>query len=430
MKKLNLGNLLLLTAFLMLAFTNAFSQGPGCPNVYAGEDANVNCAGGGCVDLSASFLETGETTTYDVTPIPYAPFPYIGGTTVSVDTDDVWSPAIDLPFNFCFFGGTYDEIVIGSNGVISFDLNSNPPGGFCEWSFDASIPSPQLFRNTIFGVYMDVNPAPSPPTSDINYQVLGEAPCRTMVVSVPNVFYFGCNTQRLTSQMVIYETTNVIEVYVLDRPSGCSWNDGNAVIGIQNQAGNLGYTPPGRNTGDWAANTEAWRFTPNGPSNVTFEWLDASGSVIGNTPDITVCPSEEQVYTARASYLNCDGAITVVEDDVLITTSNPFTLDLGDDQQTCDASAVLLTADTDGTPNLSYEWFYNTVSQGPSTVGDDTFSVNFPNSGVYTVEVFDPADITCILSDEITLPLTTNLLPIPLMIYFSATMVLIQVFLI
>ncbi|MDA9310353.1 T9SS type B sorting domain-containing protein, partial [Flavobacteriaceae bacterium] len=403
MKKLNLGNLLLLTAFLMLAFTNAFSQGPGCPNVYAGEDANVNCAGGGCVDLSASFLETGETTSYEITPIPYEPFPFIGGTAVSADTDDVWSPAIDLPFNFCFFGGTYDEIVIGSNGVISFDLNSNPPGGFCAWSFDESIPDPQLFRNTIFGVYMDVNPAPSPPTSDINYQVLGEAPCRTMVVSMPNIFYFGCNTQRLTSQMVIYETTNVIEVYVLDRPSGCSWNDGNAVIGIQNQAGNLGYTPPGRNTGDWAANTEAWRFTPNGPSNVTFEWLDASGSVIGNTPDITVCPSEEQVYTARASYLNCDGAITVVEDDVLITTSNPFTLDLGDDQQTCDASAVLLTADTDGTPGLSYEWFYNTVSQGPSTVGDDTFSVNFPNSGVYTVEVFDPADITCILSDEINI---------------------------
>ncbi len=403
MKKLNLGNLLLLTALLLLAFTNGFSQGPGCPNVYAGEDANVNCAGGGCVDLSASFLETGETTSYDVTPIPYAPFPFIGGTGVSVDTDDVWSPAIDLPFNFCFFGGTYDEIVIGSNGVISFDLASNPPNGYCNWSFDASIPSPQLFRNTIFGVYMDVDPTPSPPTSDINYQVLGEAPCRTMVVSIPNIFYYGCNELRLTSQMVIYETTNVIEVYVLDRPSGCSWNDGNAVIGIQNQAGNLGYTPPGRNTGDWDANQEAWRFTPNGPSNVTFEWLDASGGVIGNTPDITVCPSEEQVYTARASYLNCDGAITVVEDDVLITTSNPFTLDLGDDQQTCDATTVLLTADTDGTPGLSYEWFYNTVSQGPSTIGDDTFTVNFPNSGVYTVEVFDPADTTCILSDEINI---------------------------
>ena len=135
MKKLKISNLLLLIAMLLLASTNAFSQGPGCPNVDAGEDANVNCASGGCVDLSATFLQTGETTSYEVTPIPYAPFPFIGGTPVSVNTDDVWSPAIDLPFNFCFFGGTYDEIVIGSNGVISFDLNSNPPGGFCELEF-------------------------------------------------------------------------------------------------------------------------------------------------------------------------------------------------------------------------------------------------------------------------------------------------------
>ena len=403
MKKIKLSNLLLLTTMLLLAFSNGFSQGPGCPNVDAGEDANVNCASGGCVDLSATFLQTGETTSYEITSIPYAPFPFIGGTPVSVNTDDVWSPAIDLPFNFCFFGGTYDEIVIGSNGVISFDLNSNPPGGYCEWSFDESIPDTQLFRNTIFGVYMDVNPAPSPPTSDINYQVLGEAPCRTMVVSMPNIFYFGCNELRLTSQMVIYETTNVIEVYVLDRPSGCSWNDGNAVIGIQNQAGNLGYTPPGRNTGDWDTSTEAWRFTPNGPSNVTFDWLNSAGEVIGSTPDITVCPSGDETYTARAAYLNCDGAITVVEDDVLITTSNPFTLDLGEDQQTCDTTSIVLTADTDGTPGLSYEWFYNAVSQGPSTIGDDTFTVTFPNSGVYSVAVFDPADITCVLTDESTI---------------------------
>jgi len=343
-----------------------------------------------------------------VSSIPYAPFPYIGGTTVSVDTDDVWSPGIDLPFNFCFFGGTYDQIVIGSNGVISFDLNSNTPGSGCEWQFNASIPSPQLFRNTIFGVYMDVNPAPSPPTSDINYQVLGEAPCRTMVVSMPNIFYYACDTQRLTSQMVIYETTNVVEVYVLDRPSGCSWNDGNAVIGIQNQAGNLGYTPPGRNTGDWSANSEAWRFTPNGPSNVAFEWLDASGTVIGDTPTINVCPSGTQTYTARATYLNCDGEITIATDDVVITTSNPFSLDLGEDQQTCTTDGIVLTADTAGTSGLSYQWFFNAVSQGPSTVGDNQFTANSPNSGTYTVEVFDPADITCVLSDEILISFNTQ----------------------
>ena len=158
MKNFNYCNLLLVGAFLLLPFATVFSQGPGCPNVDAGEDANVNCSSGGCVDISATYLETGESTSYDVSPIPYAPFPYIGGTTVSVNTDDVWSPAIDLPFNFCFFGGTYDEMVIGSNGVVAFDLASNPPNGFCAWSFDESIPNPALFRATIFGVYMDINP--------------------------------------------------------------------------------------------------------------------------------------------------------------------------------------------------------------------------------------------------------------------------------
>ncbi|MGK0385793.1 MAG: hypothetical protein ACI849_000398, partial [Patiriisocius sp.] len=401
MKKLDSFNLLLLGAFLLLPFTNVFSQGPGCPNVDAGADATINCASGGCVDITATFLETGETTSYDVSPIPYAPFPFIGGIPVSVDIDDVWSDPIDLPFNFCFFGDSYDEIIIGSNAVVSFDLVTNTPGGFCDWSFDESIPDPALFRATIFGPYMDVNPAPSPPTSDMNYQVLGDAPCRTMVISFPNIFYFGCPTLRMTSQIVIYETTNVVEVYVLDRPSGCGWNDGNAVIGIQDGAGTLGYTPPGRNTGDWDANSEAWRFTPNGPSNVTFDWLDSAGTVVGNTTILNVCPSATETYTARASYLNCDGVITVVTDDVVITTSNPFTVDLGPDQASCTPDPIILTADTAGTPGLSYEWFFNTISQGPSTIGDDMFTVNSPNTGAYTVEVFDPADTTCVLIDEV-----------------------------
>jgi hypothetical protein len=88
--------------FFLISF-NAFAQGPGCPNVYAGEDVELDCDEP-CTDLSASFLQTGETTSYEVTSIPYdPPFPATGGTPVSVNTDDVWSPTIPLPFEFCFF---------------------------------------------------------------------------------------------------------------------------------------------------------------------------------------------------------------------------------------------------------------------------------------------------------------------------------------
>ncbi len=102
-----------------LVFTNSvISQGPGCPNVNAGADASVDCTNT-CVDLTASYLQTGETDVYGVSSIPYAPpFPYTGLTNpISVNVDDTWSNVINLPFDFCFFGDVYNQIQVGSNGV-------------------------------------------------------------------------------------------------------------------------------------------------------------------------------------------------------------------------------------------------------------------------------------------------------------------------
>ena len=76
-----------------------------------------------------------------------------------------------------------------------------------------------------------------------------------MVVNFPDIPYYSssCNQYTLTTQVVIYETTNVVEIYLEDRTDACStWNDGNAVIGLQNQDGTDGITPPERNTGNWA----------------------------------------------------------------------------------------------------------------------------------------------------------------------------------
>lgn len=309
-----------LAVVLLFITPQVWSQAPGCPNVYAGEDVQLDCDTD-CTDLTATFLETGETTSYSVGSITYdPPFPFTGGTPVSVNLDDTWSQIIPLPFEFCFYGVNYTQFIIGSNGVVSFDTNSNPPGGFCPWSFSAPIPSPSLISGSINGAYMDIDPSVGG-SGTINYAFFGEAPCRTLVVNFPDIPYFGsaCVGMRMTSQIVIYETTNVIEVYIEDRPSGCSWNSGNAVIGIQNIGGSQGITPPGRNTGDWGASEEAWRFTPNGPSNVEFVWLDGGGNVIGSDPTITVCPEEDTEYTAQATYIMCDGDIIVTSDTVLVS---------------------------------------------------------------------------------------------------------------
>src|SRR5690554_3418096 len=158
---------------LLIASFAASAQGPGCPNVNAGTDVELDC-GQSCTDLTASFLDTGETTSYAVSSIPYdPPFPFTGGTPVSVDIDDRWSSPIQLPFDFCFFGETYTEMIIGSNAVVSFDLAQNTPGDYCDWSFDESIPDPNLFHTTIFGPYMDIDPGYAG-SGNINWTVRSE----------------------------------------------------------------------------------------------------------------------------------------------------------------------------------------------------------------------------------------------------------------
>ena len=52
------------------------AQAPGCPNIVAGPPITLQCTDS-CTQLSSTFLATGETTSYAVSSIPYAPpYPY------------------------------------------------------------------------------------------------------------------------------------------------------------------------------------------------------------------------------------------------------------------------------------------------------------------------------------------------------------------
>lgn len=307
--------------FFVLLFFTCFSviAQPGCPNVNAGNDQTLPC-NTNCTNLTATFLQTGSTSAYSVSSIPYAPpYAFNTGTAIMVNIDDTWSSAITLPFNFCFFGNNYNQIVVGSNGVITF--NTSNAGGYCPWSFSATCPSSSLPTNSIFGVYHDIDPSVS---GSLYYAILGSYPCRTFVVNFNQVAMYSssCNSQKATHQIVLYESTNVIEVYVKTKPLCTSWNSGNAVIGIQNSAGSLGYTPPGRNTSQWTASNEAWRFTPSGPANYALVWLQGT-SQIGTTPTINVCPAQTSTYTAQVTYTNCNGSQVVVSDQVVVNRTNP-----------------------------------------------------------------------------------------------------------
>ncbi len=290
----------------------------GCPAIDLGPDIALPECYDPCqsLELTADVFETGLPTSYEVQSIPFNP-PYstTAGTQFSINTDDVWSNLISLPFNFCYFGTNYNQCVVGSNGLMSF--NAGYDGGYCPWAFTETCPSPLLPLNSIFGVYHDIDPSVC---GTARYAILGAEPCRVFVVNFTDVCHFSCNSIRSTSQIVLYETTNVIEVYVQDKPTCFGWNSGNAVIGIQNATGAAGYVAPGRQTGPWSTSNEAWRFVPNGAPNFEVNWYTQADGLIGSGMTIQVCPSEtSQTFAAEAVYTRCDGSQIVVEDFVTVT---------------------------------------------------------------------------------------------------------------
>ncbi|MFT5236591.1 MAG: hypothetical protein ACI9M9_000178, partial [Flavobacteriaceae bacterium] len=375
------------------------AQGPGSLFVDAGPPVSADCASGGCTDITATFLETFDTSglTYTVNSIPYLPpFPFDGlANPLNPNIDDAWSPVDTLPFDFCFFGNLETEFQVGSNGVIRFEVDPGDTGsGSNGWSFTENLPDntqDALSEANVFTPVHDIDPSVGGPggLDEIAYEVLGVYPNRVLVVSYFEVPMFSCNSELATHMAVFYEFSNVIEIYIKDKPSCPTWNDGNAALGIQNNTGTTAYVPPGRNTSDspWTTNNEAWSFNPIGPATYVFEWLDSTGAVVGTTPTINVCVVGSGVFTAKITYTNtCNGDIVVLTDDVLVTTDATFAVDLGPDIETCSSAPILLDGDA-GVSGVTYQWSLN----GTPIAGamSPTYLVSAPNSGTYSLLVSD-----------------------------------------
>ncbi|MFM9026886.1 MAG: PKD domain-containing protein [Bacteroidota bacterium] len=374
----------------------------GCPFVTAGPDAAVNCSTT-CVNLNALFFNTGQTSTYTVQTIAYSPNSFTAGTPILVNIDDTWSSSIALPFDFCFFGVNYNRVVIGSNGIISFNLSN--AGGFCPWDLTMStgIPDGNLPTNSIMGIYQDIDPTN---LGDIYYSLSGTAPCRKLIVSFTNIPYYGdpnsistgfCGSPLFsTSQIVLYETTNAIDIYIQNKPYCTGWNNGLAIGGIQNANGSLAFTIPGGNNAVWNASNRAYRFLPSGPSIVSFQWMQGN-TVISTNLTTQVCPATTTTYTAQATYSACNGTQIVVTDNVTVSSSNALQSTASVTQQvSCfngndgAASASVQT----GQPPYSYLW----------SNGTTTANVSNLSPGNYTVTVTDAGGCTNQLNVNITNP--------------------------
>ncbi|MDR2121528.1 MAG: hypothetical protein LBP34_00245, partial [Flavobacteriaceae bacterium] len=335
------------------------------------------------VRLIAEYPTIGYPNDYTVKSINYTPVvDFSAGQLIHIEKDDgkrddTFGSAIKMPFEFCFYGVKYNKLIISDNGVVSFDTSmankENP------WKIAGNIPNTGLPKSSIFGVYHDMHlvDANNKSIDLIKVSVQGTAPYRKFVVNYENIPQFSSN-RRSTSQIVLYETVNVIDVYVKEKSfNTTSTKERKALIGITNASGTVGISPPGRNTGEWEAHEEAWRFLPSGNTTVTVQWYE-NNKLIGTGNPITKPLSGDTRYKAVVTYNLCSQF--QVSDEIGIkfspdhVTNNNVTMDIK--QAPCignnEKAVIDLTQfeqEINSTPELTFTYYdtYDNAYNGTET---------------------------------------------------------------
>ena len=301
-----------------------------------------------------------------------------GGSTTPLRIDDNYGDAIDLPFPISFFGQTYDQIVVGSNGDIIFE--PSVAGDFDAWNIDPTetIPnhtlpywddSNSLSYASILGAYYDIDISKPSPTKELKYKVSGTAPNRKFTIMYLDVPLFSCTSKMANQEIIFNEADHSFEVHIKTKPSCTGWNDGLAVLGIQNEEllpDTCGYYPgdvtsptlPNRNTSVWsvdAMNPEAYKFVPD--ANITYTWKDSNGNVLGNEADLEVQPTANDTeYTVEITYEDCHGNVYSEFDSVMVHLIPEPQVELPEDNVICQGDTFTL----DGT--LTNEADYSSVN--------------------------------------------------------------------
>jgi len=253
---------------------------------------------------------------YEVVQLPFYPFPFVGGNDTELYNDDIHTGVIPIGFDFCFFGNTYSELVIATNGYVTFDTSL--ANQFSSWSIQNAIPFADTSsnnvnypKNAIMSPWQDINPGVA--SAGITYDTYGIAPYRKFVVSYKNVAMFSCTDQLFSNQIVLYETLNIIDINIASKTLCETWNAGAAIEGIHNIDGTEAYVVPGRNYPElWTSTGDSYRFIPQcyceSPEPIVM------GSVMGKVfwdynQDCILDPGEPGIPNVRFDIQPNDGII-------------------------------------------------------------------------------------------------------------------------
>jgi len=284
-------------------------------------DNTILCAGD-ITNLHAN-VSTGSCDDYVVDNIPFSPVAG-SGTIVSLG-DDASSPALNIGFNFRFFCNVYSQFFISSNGYLAFGSGSSA-------IVAQTLPNPTAPNNLIAFAWTDLDPGPTPAPGGgtVEYFTVGVSPNRILVMNFIGVPHYPGPSPNfdITTQVLLYETNNWIEIHTTDIPS----NGLLATQGIEDFAGGIGFPVPSRNNTTWSASNDGVRFTPT-LSPFTITWFDADSNIVGTDSVIAVSPDSTTTYTVIVTDGVCIDTKSITIDVTYVEVGPDTTFCLGDSVQ-------------------------------------------------------------------------------------------------
>ncbi len=365
------------------------------------------------LELSVTYPTFRRSDQYDMAPQNFEPYiAFNEGKPLYADEDDRFIGKVQLPFNFCYFGNNYNEVVIGTNGVLTFDAaqmgNVNYP------NIENPNPNPMLPKSSIFGAFSDLVFSIND-DSEIYYSIIGTGHCRKLIINFYKARVIGCS-ETSTFQIALSEGSNTIEVFIEQKPQLCSdAKFKNSLVGIINSDQSLGYSPPDRNSGVWSAQNEAWIFTPSGGEVIPqVSWYNAAKELIGTGDSVWVRPQANEIYNAVITYPICGSTSFTLEDTSAVTFAPDYPLVQNFTKIYCGTDSLnvnLRDFRSELTPqnpdNLKFSFHR---SAADATTGENPVSeqVLVSLNEVYYVRVQQPNDPACFRTTELRLNLITK----------------------
>jgi hypothetical protein len=195
-------------------------------------------------------LQTKSISNYTISTPTYSNYNYGGGTSVNGCDDCVQGP-YNIGFNFTYFGNSYSQVYVSSNGWVGFSAGQT--NGYVA----QFIPNSSAPKNAIMADWEDLFPA----TGNMNYYTTGTSPNRVFVFNFNNTPHYSCRTTYYTFQIVLYESSNVIDINVASKPN-CS--NSASTMGLTNSDGTKVVPVGGKNATVWSISSgTTYRFTPS-----------------------------------------------------------------------------------------------------------------------------------------------------------------------